>query len=44
VTLHLLGALRDHGKVGVVCVSETASGAEELELRTVETLMRLVKT
>jgi pheganomycin biosynthesis PGM1-like protein len=43
VTLHLLGALRDHGKLGIVCISETSSGAEELELRTVEALGRLVK-
>jgi hypothetical protein len=43
VTLHLLGALREHGKLGIVCISDTASGAEELELRTVETLVRLVK-
>jgi hypothetical protein len=43
VTLHLLGALRDHGKLGIVCISDSASGAEELELRTVETLVRLVK-
>jgi hypothetical protein len=43
VTLHLLGALREHGKLGIVCISDTASGAEELELRTVEALVRLVK-
>jgi PGM1 C-terminal domain len=43
VTLHLLGALKDHGKLGIVCISETSSGAEELELRTVEELVRLVK-
>ena len=43
VTLHLLGALKDHGKLGIVCISETSSGAEELELRTVEALAGLVK-
>jgi PGM1 C-terminal domain len=43
VTLHLLGALKDHGKLGIVCISETSSGAEELELRTREALVRLVK-
>jgi len=30
VTLHLLGALREHGKMGVTCIAETTEAAREL--------------
>jgi pheganomycin biosynthesis PGM1-like protein/ATP-grasp domain-containing protein len=30
VTLHLLGALREHGKMGVLCIAETTEAAREL--------------
>jgi hypothetical protein len=29
-TLHLLGALREHGKMGVTCIAPTMNEAEEL--------------
>jgi hypothetical protein len=30
VTLHLLGALREYGKVGVTCIADSPSGADDL--------------
>jgi hypothetical protein len=38
VTFHLIGALSEFGKLGVVCIGETAARAEKLYRRTVDIL------
>src|SRR5437588_5765185 len=39
VTLHLLGALREHGKMGVTCIAETTEAARELHEEVTAALM-----
>ena len=36
--LHLLGALRDHGKIGVLCIAGSYEGAEELYVNVIAVL------
>jgi len=38
-TLHLLGALRGHGKMGVTCIADTREDADELYKQVVETAL-----
>jgi triphosphoribosyl-dephospho-CoA synthetase len=40
VVFHLIGALSEFGKLGVVCVGDTAARADALYRRTVEILDR----
>ncbi len=41
VTLHLLGALREHGKLGCVCIGDSPQEAEELYRRLTDALRDL---
>ncbi len=40
VVFHLIGALSEYGKLGVVCIGDTTSSAERLYDRTVAVLDR----
>jgi hypothetical protein len=42
-TLHLLGALREHGKLGMTCISDTTSTAQKLQAKVVEALDDLAR-
>jgi hypothetical protein len=39
VTLHLLGALREHGKMGATCIADDADAADALYHELVATLL-----